>query len=58
MVLSYDPEIDFQSFREDGYTDYYVFDCPPDQQIRIGNLLGSYRVHFTTEQEYLQSKNP
>ena len=55
LVFDYNEKINFADLSESDYYDYYIFDCPLNQQISIGETLGTYKVHFTTEKEYVPS---
>ena len=56
LVLDYNDGIHFDALSGSNYSDYYIFDCPLDQQISIEEVLGSYKVTFTTEQDFLQEQ--
>lgn len=52
LVIDYNKNWDYDALSKTGYFNYYVFDCPLDKQVELTKLLGSYYVHFTTEQEF------
>lgn len=56
IVFEYSPDINFEILGKSSFISYQVFDCPLDCQIRIGEMLGTYRTTFTNEEEYLKSK--
>ena len=56
LVLDYNDGIHFDAQSGSNYSYYYIFDCPLDQQISIEEVLGSYKVTFTTEQDFLQEQ--
>lgn len=56
IVFEYSPDINFENLGKSSFSSYQVFDCPLDCQIRIGEMLGTYRTTFTNEEEYLKSK--
>lgn len=54
LVVDYSENAGFEGLSESDYYDYYIFDCPLDKQIATGNALGSYKVHFTSEKDYVK----
>lgn len=56
LAFEYNENIDFIALAERDYYNYYVINCPLDKQVNIGEILGSYRTEFVTEQEFLQSQ--
>ena len=54
LVFDYKADIDFASLANSDYYDYYVIDCPLDKQVEISDILGSYKVHFVSEQEFIK----
>lgn len=52
VILDYSSHIDFAKLKESGWSDYIVFDCPLDRQVKIQNILGEENVRLTTEKDY------
>ena len=51
LVLDYDSKINFEMLSNSDYYDYYIINCPLDKQVSVSNILGSYKVHFVSEEE-------
>ncbi len=56
LVFDYHADIDFTALGQSDYYNYYIFDCPLDQQIAIGEALGDYKTNFTTAEAYLNQQ--
>ncbi|MCR5783454.1 MAG: TIR domain-containing protein [Clostridia bacterium] len=56
LVFDYDDGIDFDELGNSDFISYCIFDCPLDKQISVGEILGSGKVTFTNETEYLKER--
>lgn len=57
LVFDYNANIDFDTLGKAGFTAYYIFGCPLDQQLKVSNSIG-YGAYFTTVKDFVDNEKP
>ena len=49
LVFDYSDSIDFDKLGQAETYEYYIFNCPMDKQVSVGESLGEFKVSFEDE---------